>query len=146
MVDYDGVCHKGHCISAKNYDNFCKISTKSLKYRRDVRDDYRGIINCLARETLPYCDCMKHKKEESKLMEKIGRCYGCDEQFSKQKLFACKGCTLAKYHSRECQIMDWPKHKYQCNIHRDNKINADTANNERYCCREGVRSGRRQKK
>ena len=121
------MCHEFHIIHRNEQDDFLAISKKSMKYCVDIHDDDRGIINCLARETLPYCDCMKHKKEESKLMEKIGRCYGCDEQFSKQKLFACKGCTLAKYHSRECQIMDWPKHKYQCNIHRDNKINADAA-------------------
>jgi hypothetical protein len=91
-----------------------KISNEqSSKYKRDIRTN-RGIINCLARETKTYCNCMKEGKDIARTMEKVGSCYGCGNEFPKETLSLCNGCQFVKYHSRECQINDWPIHKLHC--------------------------------
>lgn len=38
---------------------------KDLKYNFDIETD-RGIINCLFREAVPFCQCMRHLKLEAK--------------------------------------------------------------------------------
>jgi hypothetical protein len=91
-----------------------KISNEQCsKYKRDIRTN-RGIINCLARETKTYCNCMREGKDIARTMEKIGVCYGCKQEFPKEALSLCNGCQSVKYHSRECQINNWPNHKLHC--------------------------------
>lgn len=96
-------------------------TTKWLKYHRDIQTK-RGIINCLARETMPYCNCMKDWKKEAKSMDKIAVCNGCRETFPKPTMLACSKCMSARYCSTECQLKDWSKHKERCK-----KIRAMTA-------------------
>jgi len=86
---------------------------KYYKYMRDIQTD-RGIINCLARETLPFCDCMKATKCEAKTMEKLGMCSGCSEEFPKTELRRCKGCGIVNYCSTECMKRDWSEHRHFC--------------------------------
>jgi hypothetical protein len=89
-----------------------------MKYDRDINTDERGIINCLARETRDFCDCMKSRKSEAKEMDKVGRCAGCNDLFPKETLRLCNGCQAAHFHSKDCLIKHWPTHKAFCKILR----------------------------
>jgi hypothetical protein len=90
-----------------------------LKHSMDVNADERGVINCLSRETKIFCDCMKPKKTEAKDMEKLGRCYGCNEIFQKEQLRLCTGCSTIKFCSKECHRRKWNDHKVQCKLIRE---------------------------
>lgn len=96
-------------------------SEKYYKYCRDAVSGDRGIINCLARETKDFCDCMKQKKVEAHDMVKRGRCDGCWGLFPKDQLLECKGCHVDRYHSKECQTNDWPKHRLRCKAVQENQ-------------------------
>jgi len=87
---------------------------KCAKYCRDI-DTKRGIINCLARETLPFCHCMMAKKMEAKRMEKLGVCFGCDHEFPKTVLKLCARCLAVQYCSNDCMKKNWSRHKHYCN-------------------------------
>jgi rRNA maturation endonuclease Nob1 len=100
--------------NGSSYDS----SDKTLKYGSDVEADDRGVINCLARETKNFCDCMK-KKKEAKEMAKLLRCYGCSELFPKEQIRICTGCKIdgyfsARFHSKECHKKHWPEHRIVC--------------------------------
>jgi len=81
------------------------------KYSRDMLNE-RGRINIMARE-IP-CECMKEKRIEAKLMAKVAVCYGCMDEFLKEKMLRCKGCGLIQYCSKECSITHWPEHREEC--------------------------------
>jgi len=83
------------------------------KYCRDITTE-RGRINCMAREMNIPCDCMEEKRIEAKLMDKVARCWCCQEEFPKEKILRCKGCAHVQYCSKKCSIKDWPKHKPFC--------------------------------
>jgi hypothetical protein len=91
-----------------------------LKYCRDVRTE-RGVINCLSRETIEFCDCMVTKKDAAKTMEKLGVCYQCEDLFSKKQLFKCSACHSHQYCSKKCQVNDWTRHKTICCRHMNTK-------------------------
>merc|ERR1712238_207972 len=94
------------------YDDGDKIN----KYCRDI-DTYRGIIKCLARETLSAsCECMKASKLEAQAMEKLGECFGCMEEFPKMELRLCTRCKVAKFCTNECMKKHWSEHKVNCNL------------------------------
>jgi hypothetical protein len=119
------------CLESKNLQDYgrrqeiwgllslglmCRYSTTSEewdKYHRDIDTD-RGIIKCLVRETATYCDCMKEGRGIARIMEKVGRCHGCKNEFPKETLSFCNGCQVARYDNHECQIIDWPNHKSAC--------------------------------
>jgi len=99
---------------------------KHMKYARDIHTE-RGIINCLYRETnnnnntdtdtdtdTVLCNCMKPYKEKAKTMEKVGKCYGCRNEYPKAKLKRCSRCQAVQYCSNECMKEHWPKHKTYC--------------------------------
>jgi hypothetical protein len=88
-------------------------SDENEKYLRDSLTE-RGIIKILARETATYCNCMKEGKDIARIMDKLGRCYGCGNQFPKETLSFCNGCQFVRYHNRECQLNDWSNHKLLC--------------------------------
>ena len=93
---------------------------KRDKYVRDISTD-RGIINILHRETSPFCKCMEPMKLESQKMEKMGICFGCDQEFPKMQLKRCNRCDHAQYYGKECQKNSWPRHKEYC--HTNTTIN-----------------------
>ena len=74
----------------------------------------RGIINCLSRETKPFCDCMKGKKKEAKGMAKMELCCGCLNYFPRTSMTECSGCTKVMFCSIECQTNAWPAHRERC--------------------------------
>ena len=42
------------------------------------------------------------------IVEEMARvCWNCGESFSQAQLKSCKGCKIAKYCSRDCQVTDW---------------------------------------
>ena len=89
---------------------------KINKYCRDIETD-RGIIRCLARETISSsCECMKAKKLEAQLMEKLGECHGCMQEFPKMNLRLCTRCKVSKFCSNECMKKHWSEHKLYCNM------------------------------
>ena len=89
---------------------------KCHKYIRDSLTN-RGIINVLFRETNIFCNCMKPYKEDAKVMEKIGMCCGCADEFPKIQLRCCSRCLTVKYCSNKCMKNDWPTHKQFCTQH-----------------------------
>ena len=76
--------------------------------------DDRGVINCLSRETKPFCDCMKVKKTEADGMDKIEHCVGCNNIFPRKDMLKCSGCKIALFCSNECQAKDWLEHRKDC--------------------------------
>mmetsp|Transcript_3132 Transcript_3132/g.3530 ORF Transcript_3132/g.3530 Transcript_3132/m.3530 type:complete len:239 (+) Transcript_3132:13-729(+) len=95
----------------------CKYNGDKInKYCRDIDTD-RGIIKCLARETLSAsCECMKASKLEAQAMEKLGGCFGCTQKFPKMQLRLCSRCKVAKFCSNECMKKNWSEHKANCNL------------------------------
>ena len=89
---------------------------KLKRYQRAIIlcDDDRGVINCLFRETKPYCDCMDDKKTEAKSMDKIEYCNGCHNSFSRESIKKCRGCKVAFFCSKDCYKKNWPAHKERC--------------------------------
>jgi len=86
---------------------------KHMKYARDIHTE-RGIINCLHRETTMHCSCMEPYKEAAKTMDKVGVCYGCRNEFPKNRLFRCSQCRAVQYCGKDCMKEHWPKHKVYC--------------------------------
>mmetsp|Transcript_51818 Transcript_51818/g.58764 ORF Transcript_51818/g.58764 Transcript_51818/m.58764 type:complete len:187 (+) Transcript_51818:1-561(+) len=87
------------------------------KYQKYIRDigTQRGIINCLARETLSSsCQCMARHKVAAKTMDKLGRCQGCNKDFPKTALKRCSRCLNIQYCSMECMKSNWLFHKPFC--------------------------------
>ena len=59
---------------------------------------------------------------EEQIKENIGKhsCDQCKKLFSNIKeLMRCRACSGVKYSSRACQKDDWPNHKAQCKIRKD---------------------------
>jgi hypothetical protein len=90
-----------------------------LKHSNDIIANERGVINCLSRETKIFCECMKPKKTEAKDMEKLGRCFGCNELFQKEQLRLCTGCNTIKFCSKKCHSQKWNDHKVYCKVLRE---------------------------
>jgi len=89
---------------------------KLAKYNRDIGTE-RGIIKCLARETLSSgnnCYCMKIEKSKAKTMKKDGVCHGCFQEFPKIKLRRCSMCLAVPYCSNACMKENWHNHKPYC--------------------------------
>merc|ERR1712238_214242 len=89
---------------------------KYNKYQRDIDTD-RGIINVLYRETNTFCNCMKPYKDNTKAMEKVGKCMGCRDEFPKMQLRRCSRCLTIQYCSNKCMKKSWPTHKLFCRPH-----------------------------
>jgi hypothetical protein len=53
----------------------------------------------------------------------MGKCFFCEEEYRKVKLFKCGRCLIAGYCSKECQTADWKRHKPFCSklISRQNE-------------------------
>ena len=113
--DYDE-CVKGYITTILDIGLQTKYEydvARYSRYHRDVQTD-RGIIKCLARETSEFCGCMQQKQEEAKLMEKVGYCFGCKQDFPKKRVKNCSGCRQVQYCSVKCAKDNWPKHKKCC--------------------------------
>ena len=94
---------------------------KLNRYYRAImmNTDDRGFINCLSKETKPYCDCMKGKKREADTMDKIELCCGCKRTFQREGMLKCSGCKCVMYCNEDCQTKDWPKHRENCNTNKE---------------------------
>ena len=86
---------------------------KKKKYEVDITT-IRGLVNVLARETKPFCDCMKEEKSKAKTMQKVGLCFNCGDDFPKRQLLLCAGCLGAHFCSKKCQLQQWSSHKALC--------------------------------
>ncbi len=65
------------------------------------------------------CSCLHEKYEEVKNITKIGYCNNSncnisDGRVERSKAMYCSRCRCRTYCSRECQIVDWHKHKPEC--------------------------------
>ena len=48
-------------------------------------------------------------------LDRAAKCHMCTQCFKAlQKPKRCKGCGLARYCSRECQLQHWEQHKFPC--------------------------------
>ena len=88
---------------------------KMKRYIRAImHEDDRGVINCLAKETKPYCNCMKDQKTEAKGMDKTGICLGCENIFPRKDMLKCSGCKFAMFCDDSCYDKHWPRHSKDC--------------------------------
>ena len=65
------------------------------------------------------CSCLDEKYEEVKQITKMGTCYNrqCSipgREVERSKTKYCSRCRCATYCSRECQEVDWSRHKPHC--------------------------------
>jgi hypothetical protein len=79
--------------------------------------DDRTIIS-LFKKRIP-CQCLDEKYERVKSQKKTGRCYNkqCTlplRTAQRNKMMTCSQCRMVHYCSRECQVVDWPKHRKDC--------------------------------
>ena len=78
-------------------------------------NEERGIINCLSRETKPFCDCMKGKKREAKSMDRMELCYECNILFPREIMKECSGCNMyPMFCSIGCYKESWSVHRERC--------------------------------
>ena len=90
-------------------------SDQVRRYVRPIfKNDDRGVINCLYRETKSYCDCMIDKKTEADGMEKIEFCGGCRKNFPRDGMLKCSRCKFAMFCTDGCYDKHWPKHREIC--------------------------------
>ena len=66
------------------------------------------------------CTCLDKKYVEVKSITKMGICYNLqcnflDRMVERSKTMYCSRCRGATYCSRECQEVDWSRHKKSCN-------------------------------
>ena len=88
----------------------------------------RGVINCLSRETKPFCDCMKDKKKEAKGMDRMELCDGCNILFPREIMKECSGCNMyPMFCSIGCYKESWPAHRERCQEEQHEKQKTKTA-------------------
>ena len=75
-----------------------------------VGGNRRDVVKSVAKR-LP-CTCLKklHRTMRMKVA-KVGACFCCDKRFPRSQLRVCTGCMFVHYCSRECQRVDWTRHK-----------------------------------
>jgi len=82
-----------------------KLATASSS-RRDALKFFRKRTSC---------KCLKKMHLEArKSTQKMGWCYNCNKVMERAALYVCSRCMIEKYCSRECQLADWPAHKFRC--------------------------------
>lgn len=61
------------------------------------------------------CSCLKEKYTQAKKsLPKIGACDHCNRTRERKYLMVCGRCKLPQYCCRECQVSNWPGHKFFC--------------------------------
>ncbi len=71
------------------------------------------------------CSCLNKKYKEVKSLTKKDVCWNIDcnqpDRFDvdNKSIMCCSRCRQASYCCRECQEIDWPKHKINCGFARD---------------------------
>ena len=77
--------------------------------RRDVLKFYSKRISC---------SCLEEMHQEArKILTKMGKCYGCNQEKQRVALSVCSRCMIAQYCSRSCHVAHWPRHKKECDLH-----------------------------
>ena len=66
------------------------------------------------------CSCLDEKYNQVKGITKMGICanHKCskhEKMVGRKTMMCCSRCRQSNYCSRECQVEDWPKHKFFCN-------------------------------
>ena len=72
------------------------------------------------RKRIP-CHCLNQMYKEAKSVKKLGICYNihCTLPYCKAErnfMKSCSGCRSVNYCSRECQKVDWLRHKRFCQL------------------------------
>lgn len=106
-------------IMLENYDgadNFCSI-TQNPSINEEILCISGGeeidIIH-FYKKRIP-CSCLDEKCSHYEQFQKRGsRCGKCHQKKHYKDLLTCSGCKIVQYCSRECQKLDWPKHKEGC--------------------------------
>ena len=63
------------------------------------------------------CSCLKKiHLEARKTHPKLGKCHSCGVIKERSLLMVCSRCMVAPYCSRECQVLDSPRHREYCDI------------------------------
>ena len=82
------------------------LCDSSPSVRRDLLKFFRKRITC---------SCLKKKHLETrKTQPKVGRCFNCEVVKDRSLLMVCSRCMVAPYCSRECQVLDSPRHREYC--------------------------------
>ena len=87
----------------------------------DGKHDYTSMDLEVVRELSKQisCSCLDAKKAQAKLKKKqttTGKCGQCKQQFGLTSLMVCSKCKITNYCSKECQVADWPAHKFICQV------------------------------
>jgi len=65
------------------------------------------------------CSCLDDLYSEAKeTLNKMGACRHCNQMKEHSALMECSRCEGAQYCSKECQVVDWPRHKEYCDVRR----------------------------
>ena len=93
------------------YTNMFVVGRRAVKMNNKlVGGNRRDVVKSVAKR-LP-CTCLKklHRTMRMKVA-KVGACFCCDKRFPRSQLRVCTGCMFVHYCSRECQRVDWTRHK-----------------------------------
>lgn len=82
-------------------------------------DNNDRVLVSFLRKRIP-CKCLDEKYNEMKTRPKLGICSNPEcplpgRKAERSKMFYCTQCSCAYYCSSECQTVDWPEHKEECN-------------------------------
>lgn len=116
------VCYFEHHIAGglQKHKIAATLTTTKMFELHVADDNDRALISFLKRRIS--CSCLDDKYRDVKSLPKMGLCYNkkCPlpkRKAERSKMFCCTRCGLYSYCSSECQKVDWPDHKYDCNCY-----------------------------
>ena len=109
LENYDGRYESiilSRAVATKRRDLLTELALGGGRCGRDTLKFYRKRMDC---------KCLKDVHLQArKTIQKMARCFHCDEMKQRSLMRVCSRCRISEYCSRECQVANWCDHKPIC--------------------------------